>query len=167
MEQSLDFVQSVSECPMANECRSQMNQGNNLLSPCRNVTARANQLDQHNFKLNYNNIPTSWLNNTYKAYAVIRQLAYPYVTENIFPPNPIQNQVEININLNANSTAYNVSIEAPLMNVNFTDVRLSPLAASIIQINPENSVLDRIGELASPLYSERKSNFVILVYYLC
>jgi hypothetical protein len=156
MEQSIYFKQSVAESPMAKECERQMNQGNNILSACRNVTEAANQLDRHNLQLTYKNIPASWLNATYKAYSLVRHWAYPCVTENIFPPNPKENQVEINIKLNANGTALNASIEAPLMNVNFTNVRLSPLAATVLQINPQTSVIDRIGKAASPLYYERK-----------
>jgi hypothetical protein len=156
MEQSLAWQQSVAESPMAKLCESQMNEGNNLLSACRNVTERANMLDVHRLTLKYSNIPQSWLNNSYKAYSAIRHWAYPYVTENIFPPNPQQNQVQISVQLNNNSTAVNVSIEAPLMNVNISNVRLNPWAAALLQQNPEYSAAERIGNAMSPLYFQRK-----------
>jgi hypothetical protein len=156
MQQSLQLKQAVANSAIAGECQKQMSQGNYILSACRNVTELASQLDQLSFSLKYSNIPPSFLNNTYKAYGIIRHLYYPYITENIFPPNPIQNQVEINLQLNANGTAFNVSMEAPLMNVNVTNVRLSPLAASLLQINPATSALDRIGKNLSPLFFQRK-----------
>jgi len=156
MEQSLAFKQSIAESPMAKLCEAQMHEGNYLLSACRNVTEKANILDLHKFTLKYKNIPDSWINNTYKAYSAIRHSAFPYVTENIFPPNPRPNQVQLTVKLNTNSTAVNVSIEAPMMNINFTNVRLNPLAATILQQNPDNSVVDRIGNAMSPLYFQRK-----------
>jgi hypothetical protein len=141
---------------MAKECESQMSQKNNLLSACRNVTEKANILDLLHFTLKYSNVPNALLNSTYISYAAIRHLAYPYVTENIFPEDPQENQVEIYVRLNNNSSAFNLSIEAPLMNVNFTNVRLNPLVASLLQVNPQLPIVDRIGKLASPLYYERK-----------
>jgi hypothetical protein len=156
MEQSLEYKQSVAESPMAKLCEAQMHEGNYLLSACRNVTEKANVLDLLKFTLKYKNIPDSWINNTYKAYSAIRQSAFPYVTENIYPPNPQPNQVKLTAKLNKNSTAVNVSIEAPMMNINFTNVRLNPLAAALIYQNPDNSVVDRIGNAMSPLYFQRK-----------
>lgn len=170
MEQTFAFKQSIAESPMAKLCEAQMHEGNNLLSACRNVTEKANILDLHKFTLKYKNIPDSWINNTYKAYSAIRHSAFPYVTENIFPPNPQPNQVQLTVKLNKNSTAVNVSIEAPMMNINFTNVRLHPLAAALLQQNPDNSVADRIGNAMSPLYFQRKfivvSHFSFFTYIL-
>jgi len=163
MEQTLAFKQSVIESPMAKLCEEQMHEGNNLLSACRNVTERANILDLHKFTLKYKNIPDSWINNTYKAYSAIRHYAFPYVTENIFPPNPQPNQVQLTVKLNKNSTAVNVSIEAPMMNINFTNVRLHPLAAALLQQNPDYSAVERIGNAMSPLYFQRK--FIVVSHF--
>jgi hypothetical protein len=156
MEQSQNFRQAVAESALAKECEQQMNQGNNLLSACRNVTELASRLDQHNFTLNYSNIPTPILKNIYSAYTVIRHLLYPYFSENIFPSNPQQNAVQIGVQINSNSSAINVTIKAPLMDVNFTNVRLSPLASSALQLNPNSKALDRIRKQISPLYWQRK-----------
>jgi hypothetical protein len=160
MEQSLAFKQAIAESPMAKYCEAQMREGNNLLSACRNVTEKANILDLHKFTLKYNNIPDSWINNTYKAYNVIRHSAFPYVTENIFPPKPQPNQLQFYLKLNKNLTAVNVSIETPMMNINFTNVRLNPLAAALLQQYPDSSVADRFGHAMSPLYYQRKFTLV-------
>jgi hypothetical protein len=156
MEQSLAFKKYVAESDMAKLCEAQMREGNNLLTACRNVTEKANILDLHKYRLKYNNIPDSWKNNTYKAYNLIRHYAFPYVTENIFPSNPQPNQVQFTVKLNKKSTAVNVSIETPMMNINFTNVRLHPLAAALLQLHPDKSVADRIGNAMSPLYYQRK-----------
>lgn len=163
MEQTFAFKQSVAESPMAKLCEAQMHEGNHLLSACRNVTEKANILDLLKFTLKYNNIPDSWINNTYKAYSAIRHSAFPYVTENIFPQNPQPNRVQLTVKLNKKSTAVNVSIEAPMMNINFTNVRLHPLAAALLQQNPDKTVVDRIGKAMSPLYFQRK--FIVLSHF--
>jgi hypothetical protein len=156
MEQSLEFRQAVAESPLANECESQMNQRNNLLPACRNATEIASRLDQHKFTLNYRNIPTPYLKKIYSVYTVIRHLLYPYFSENILPSDSPQNEVQISVQLNKNSSALSVNIKAPIMDVNFTNVRLSPLAASLLQLNPNSKVLHRIAKQISPLNSQRK-----------
>jgi hypothetical protein len=163
MEQTLAFKQFIAESHMAKLCEAQMHEGNHLLSACRNVTDKANILDLHKFTLKYKNIPDSWINNTYKAYSAIRHSAFPYVTENIFPQNPQPNQVHLTVKLNKNITAVNVSIEAPMMNINFTNVRLHPLAAALLKQNPDYSVADRIGKAMSPLYFQRK--FIVFSHF--
>jgi hypothetical protein len=156
MEQSLELRQALAESSLAKECESQMNQGNNLLSACRNATEIASRLDQHNFTLNFSNIPTPSLRNVYSVYSVIRHLLYPFHSENILPLNPPQNEVQISVQMNQNSSALNVTIRAPIMDINFTNVRLSPLVASLLQLNPDNTALDRIAKQISPLFSQRK-----------
>jgi hypothetical protein len=164
MEQSLEFRQAVIDSPLAEECESQMNQGNNLLSACRNATEIANRLDQLNVTLNYSNIPTSFLRKVYSAYSAIRHLLYPFHSENILPLNSPQNEVQISVQLNKNSSALNVTVKAPIMDINFTNVRLSPLAASLLQLNPANTALHRIAKQISPLLSQRK--FILSSRYI-
>jgi hypothetical protein len=156
MEQSLELRQAVAESPIAKECESQMNQGNNLLRACRYATETATRLDQHTFMFNYRNIPTPALKEIYSVYTVIRHLLYPYFSASILPPNSLQNEVQISAKVNNNSSALSVAIQLPIMDINFTDVRLCPLAASLLQLNPNSNALDRIAKQLSPLYSQRK-----------
>jgi hypothetical protein len=171
MEQSPELKKAIAESPLAKECLSQMKQSNNLLSACRNVTELASRLDQHNFTLNYKNMCTPALKGLYRVYAVIRHLLYPYVSENIFPINAPEKEVQIRVKINPNSTAFNVTIRAPIMDVNFTNVRLNPLTASLIQLNPDTRAMDRIAKEMSPLYFERKFTssytFIFSILILC
>jgi hypothetical protein len=168
MGQSRELRKAIDECPLAKECESQMKQGNNLLPACRNVTEIANRLDQFNLTLNYTNVPINFLSMSYRAYTVFRHLLFPYMSEDIFPLDSPQNGLRINVTLNTNSTALNITIKAPAMDVNFTDVRLSPLEASLFQLNPDSTVLERIGKKMSPLFSQRKfiSSYTFILVYL-
>jgi hypothetical protein len=168
MEQSRELRKAVAESPLAKECEFQMKQGNNLLPACRNVTEIASRLDQLNFTLNYTNVPVGCLRKSYKAYTIFRHLLYPYMSEDIFPLNSPQNGLQISVKLNTNSTALNITVKAPAMDVNFTDVRLTPLEASLLQLNPDSTALERITKEMSPLFSERKliSSYQFILVYL-
>jgi hypothetical protein len=168
MAQSLALRKAIAESPLAKECELQMKQGNNLLPACRNVTEIASRLDQHNFTLNYTNVPTNCLINVYRVYTVVRHLLYPYMSENILPLNAPQNGVQFNVTLNTNSSALNVTIKTPLMDTNFTNVRLTPVEAALFQLNPDSTVCERIMKTVSPLFSERKfsSFYMFILVYL-
>lgn len=166
MEQSLQFRQAFAQSPLVQECESQMNNlGNNLLSACRNAIDTASRLDQHNFKLKYNNIPLPALRKIYRVYTVIRHLLYPYFTENVLPSNPPQNEVQISVKMNENSNALSVNIKAPIMDVIFTNVRLSPLETSLFQLNPNSKALERLGKQFSPLFSQRKFTLASMLIF--
>jgi len=147
---------SIANSPMAKLCESQMNKKNYLLPACRNVTQAANNLDNFHFKIKFNNIPDVLKNGTYKLYSMARSWLYPYVTENIYPQNPEENAIRVIVNINEQSTALNVTMETPALNVNFTNVRLNQRTRALLDINPAHSVIDRIGNTWSPLYHNRE-----------
>lgn len=149
---------------MAKVCESQMNKKNYLLPACRNVTHAANNLDHFHFKIMFNNVPNVLKNGTYKLYSMARRWLYPYVTENIYPQNPEENTIRVIANINEHSTALNVTMETPAMNVNFTNVRLNPWTQALLEINPAQSVIDRIGNAMAPLYHNRE--YISLSFHL-
>ena len=154
---------SIAISPMAKLCESQMTKKNHLLPACRNVTQAANNLDHFQFKIKFNNIPDVLKNGTYKLYSVARSWLYPYVTENIYPQNPEENAIHVIVNINEQSTALNVTMETPTMNVNFTNIRLNPKTRALLEINPAHTVIDRIGNSMSPLYNNRE--YINLSYH--
>ena len=154
---------SIANSPMAKMCESQMNKKNHLLPACRNVTQAANNLDQYHFKIMFNNMPDVLKNATYKLYNVARRWLYPYITENIYPPHPQENEIDITMNINEHSTALNVTMETPAMNVNLNNVRLNPMAQALLNVNPARTVIDSIGNAMSPLYYSRE--YIILSHH--
>jgi alpha-N-acetylglucosamine transferase len=161
MEQSKKRKQSIADSPMAKLCESQMTKKNYLLPACRTVTRMANNLDQYHLKITSNKVPHVIKNLTYThIYSAARNMLYPYVTENIYPQDPQRDAIHIIANKDEQSTALNITMETPIMNVNFTNVLLNQLASSLLEINPMTSAMDRLGKLALPLYYERK--FMIL-----
>jgi len=163
MEQSKMRQKSIANSPMAKLCESQMNKKNYLLPACRNVTQAANNLDHFNFKIKFNNIPDVLKNGAYKLYSVARSLLYPYVTENNYPQNPEENSINVIVDINKKSTALNVTMETPAMDVNFTNIRLNLWTRALLDINPAHSLINRIGNSISPLYHNRE--YISLSYY--
>jgi hypothetical protein len=158
MDQSKTRQESIANSPMAKLCDSQMNKRNHLLPACRNVTQAANNLDHFHFKIKFNNMPDVLKNGTYKLYSLARRWLHPYVTENIYPQKPEENAIDVTVNINEQSTALNVAMETPAMNVDFTNVRLNPWTQALLDINPAHSVIDRILNTMSPLYHNREYN---------
>jgi hypothetical protein len=156
MEQSQMRRESIANSPMAKVCESQMKKKNHLLPACRHVTQAANNLDHFHFKVKFNNIPDVLKNGTYKVYSLARRWLYPYATENIYPPNPEENAVDITVDINEQSSALNVTMETPALNVNFTNVRLNPWTQALLNMNPAQTVVERIGNTMSPLYNNRE-----------
>jgi hypothetical protein len=141
---------------MAKLCELQMMKNNNLLPACRNVTESANNLDQYRLKITSNNVTEAQKNNTYKLYSMARYLVYPYATENIYRQSTRDDTIDITVNLNEQSTALNMTMETPLLNVNVINVRLNKLARTLLNVNPASTVMDRIGKSVLPLYYKRK-----------
>ncbi|PNF34468.1 hypothetical protein B7P43_G11248 [Cryptotermes secundus] len=144
----------IADSPMAKLCESQMMEGNYLLPACRIATESANNLDQYRLKIALNNVTEFQKNNVYILYNMARDLLRPYITENAYPQNTRDVTVHVTANLNEQSTALNMTMETPLLNVNVTNVRLSKLARSLLNINPAKTVMERIGRTVSSLYYE-------------
>lgn len=159
MEQTKKRQKFIADSPMAKLCESQMMKKNHLLPACRNVTESANNLDQYRLKITLNNVTEFQKNNTYMLYSAARHLLRPYTTENIYPQNTRDHTVDITVNLNEQSTALNMTMESPLLNVNLINIRLSKLARTLLNINPARTVMNRIGRNVLPLYYERKLYF--------
>jgi hypothetical protein len=165
MEQTKRRQKSIADSPMAKLCESQMTKKNYLLPACRNVTQMANNFDQYHFKLTFNRVSEATKNCTYtKLYSAARNMLYPYVTENIYPQNPQQDAIDIIVNMNEQSSALNVTMETPTMNVNLSNVLLNQLTRTLLNINPQSSAMNRLGRQALPLYYERK--FMIVKHAL-
>ncbi|KAF6216357.1 hypothetical protein GE061_000698 [Apolygus lucorum] len=132
--------------PVSALCEQQMQQGNYIQQACRNATAAANMLDQYRFTINYEKVPESVKNATYKAYALARYFGNLYVSENIVNPNNKQGQVEIQVNLGKDLQSVNVSMAAPAISASFQNVPLNPYVAAAVAVHPEYNAADRVGQ---------------------
>jgi hypothetical protein len=159
LEQTKKRQKSIAESPMAKLCESQMMKKNYLLPACRNVTESANNLDQYRLQIALNNVTQFQKNNTYVLYSMARHLLHPYAMENVYPQNTREDTIDITVNLNEQSTALNMTMETPLLNVNLINVRLSKLARTLLNVNPARTLMNRIGRNVLPLYYERKLQF--------
>ncbi|KAJ8886563.1 hypothetical protein PR048_012775 [Dryococelus australis] len=145
--QSEDRRQYISQHPMAQLCESQMNEGNNALPACRNVTAEANYMDQLEILLSYYNIPVSVKNATYKFYSWLHSYTYPYIDENVFEENFIQNNIRVISKLSTDLKELNVFLESPIGNAKLEDFPLGPIVGPLFAVHPVYSAPERVSRV--------------------
>uniref|UniRef100_A0A0K8SAK3 Vitellogenin-1 n=1 Tax=Lygus hesperus TaxID=30085 RepID=A0A0K8SAK3_LYGHE len=131
--------------PMSALCEQQMQQGNNMQPACQNATASATKQDQYKYTIQFERVPESVKNATYKAYALARHFGYAYVSENIINPNSKQGQVDIEVNFGKDLQSVNVSMVAPVISAAFENIPLNPYVAAAIASHPEYTAASRVG----------------------
>jgi hypothetical protein len=159
LEQTKKRQNSIAGSPMAKLCESQMTKKNHLLPACRHVTGSVNNFDQYRFQIALNNVTEFQKNKTYMLYSMARHLLEPFTKENVYPQNTREDTIDITVNFNEQSTASNITMETPLLNVNLINARLNKLASTLLNINPARTVMNRIIRNVLPLYYERKLQF--------
>lgn len=150
-EQSEERQRYLQSRPMAKLCFEQMKHGDKQLYACRNMTARANFLDQYSFDIKYENMSPEARNWTYKAYSVARHLGYPYMSENIFEGHGQRNQIKIEANFEPDFESMNVTLEAEKMQAEYNNIRFNNWAKAVVAVHP---VFDVQGRLAGEAQNE-------------
>uniref|UniRef100_A0A8D9ESY8 Vitellogenin-2 n=2 Tax=Cacopsylla melanoneura TaxID=428564 RepID=A0A8D9ESY8_9HEMI len=148
LEQSEERKQYIANHPQAEQCRKQMEQRDNALPACRNITARANALDQYSFTVKYEKIPQRLMNATYQIYKLARYAGFPYNSENVVDVNNQANQLKLRVNFAEDHQSANVSIEAPHANAEFKNLPVPHMAKHILIINAQYDIDERIGYAA-------------------
>lgn len=149
MQQSSEMRDYLRESPMAQQCAKQMKEGNYALPACRNVTVRANQMDQAHFSIEYENVPPAVKNATVSGLRFAQYLAYSNAYENIVDPQEQKdNRIDIDVELSEDFQKLNVSINAPAMDANFTDIDVAEWARPLVIPDPDDSVAERWGNEA-------------------
>ncbi|XP_063218666.1 uncharacterized protein LOC134528927 [Bacillus rossius redtenbacheri] len=146
--QSKERQEYVSQNPMAKLCESQMAEGNNALPACRNVTAEANYMDQLDVHIKYNHLPVVLKNITYKSYSHLLYLLYPYVDEDVFSEDLVQNQIKLKAKLSPNLKELNVSLESPIVNANLEHFPLGPVSRQLLAVHPVYWAAERFSRVA-------------------
>ena len=145
MEQTESRRQFLEHSGYAHECKNEMQQGNTALYSCRNMTVQANLLNKYRISAQFDKIPQSIKNATYKAYAALRYAAYQYVREDLISPNNPSNKIDIDVNFAKDLKSVNVSLNAPLLTAEFQNVRLDrEYVAPLVVAHPEFSPLELI-----------------------
>uniref|UniRef100_A0A8D8QHH7 Vitellogenin-2 n=1 Tax=Cacopsylla melanoneura TaxID=428564 RepID=A0A8D8QHH7_9HEMI len=148
LEQSEERKQYIANHPQAEQCRKQMEQRDNALPACRNITARANALDQYSFTVKYEKIPQRLMNATYQIYKLARYAGFPYNSENVVDVNNQANQLKLRVNFAEDHQSANVSIEAPHANAEFKNLPVPHMAKHILIINAQYDIDERMGYAA-------------------
>lgn len=149
LEQSADLRQYLREHPMAQQCAKQMGKGDSALPACRNMTARANQMDEAHLTIKYQNVPAAAKNMTAAAYRIAHFMAYPNVNENTIDPQAQEeNRIDIDIELSEDLERANVSINAPKMDAEFEGLEIAEWARPLIAVDTVQSAAERLGNQA-------------------
>lgn len=143
MQQTEELKDRIRNDPMAKLCAEQMDQGNNLLPACQNLTDRANTLNRFDATIEFDKITEHFKNQTNKWANWARQWAYPYLSEDI-THNGQKNKIQIQALLNNNMRYANLTIETPENLVQLRQVRLQPWAQTILTVNPNLNMWERV-----------------------
>jgi hypothetical protein len=146
--QTPERVYYVKRSPMGKLCEQQMEEGDYVLPACRNITARANFLDQYNLTLKYQQVSDYVKNLTYHAYSVARHLGYYHVQENFINPDNKNGKIQLAVQLSPSLRFVNVSLDTPLFSSQFTNVSVNPWARPILASHPEYNVFQRVAQKA-------------------
>lgn len=148
LDQSEARKEYINKHPQAEQCRKQMEQRDNNMPACRNMTARANSLDEYTLSIKYEKIPQRLTNATYKLYELARHVGFAYNSENIVDVSNPSNQMKVRVNFADNHDSVNVTIEAPHANAQFKNLPVPALAHHIFIQHPQFSIDERVGYFA-------------------
>lgn len=135
MQQSQRRQNFVKDHPVTKQCQKQMEKEDNRILPaCLNATIAANKLDVYKYKIKFENMPKSVKNATYKAYEVLRFAFRPQLSEDVISVDNKNNEINIQINYNRDLQSKNISIQAPILNAEITNIRMPrPIRALMVQ----------------------------------
>lgn len=142
MQQSEQYKQQLRTHPVAKQCQQQMLQGNYQLAACQKAIRYANVLNQFKVTIDYDNLSSKAKNATEKLFNIARVAAFAHLDEDRWFSAEKKNRVQIEANFE--EAGANVTIEAPSMRAQFTNLRLSEKFASIAAPTPDQSLVDRI-----------------------
>ncbi|XP_046741037.1 vitellogenin-like [Diprion similis] len=148
-EQSAELRNYLRQHPLAKQCAGQIEKGDYALPACRNMTTRANHMDEAHFTIEYKNVPRSAQNATISVYRAAQFMAYENAYENtVDPKDQEKGRIDIDLEFSEDFDFMNVSINAPAMDANFTDIEISSWAQPLFAVHPVQSAAQRLGRRA-------------------
>lgn len=148
-QQSDERKEYLRKSPTAKQCAQQMQQGNNALPACRNVTARANNLDEGYITVKYQHVPAAVKNISAQAYGLVRYLAFHNAYENtVDPQHQKDGQIDIEYEFSEDFERFNVSMNAPNLDANITNLEVPEWAQPLVAVDPVQSAARRLGREA-------------------
>lgn len=148
MQQTEERKEYLRRHALAQKCEEQMQHGDYQLPACQNMTVRANIMDLYTLTADYHNVPVSAKNTTYKLYSALRQLVYPYMSENVYDVHNKDDRIEIQARLAADLKSMNTTLTTPRMNVKLTNLRVNRWVRPVIAMHPTMTLAERLGKKA-------------------
>lgn len=91
-------------------------------------------------------IPDSWKNATYKAYAILRHAAYQYLSEDLISHNNPSNKLEMQVSLAPDLKSANMSIDTSLLSAEINNLRLNRFISALVAEHPEYNAHQRYAQ---------------------
>lgn len=159
LEQSEERRNYLRRTPTAQQCVKQMQEGDNVLPACHNVTNRANYLDEGRITVKYSQVPDSVKNISAQAYGLVRYLNYHNTYENIVDPQDQQEgRIDFEYELSPQFDRLNVTMNAPIFDANITDLEINEWVGLLVAVDPVQSAVRKIGRKALSGQYNRKYN---------
>lgn len=141
--------------PLAQLCLKQMQDGYNQQPACQNVTERAAIMDQYQFNFEFDRVSSQLQNATYKLYSWVRQMAYPYVSENLVSYNGKHGKLDIEGRFAPDFETANITIQSPELRSEFKQLRVNSWARSLA-LHPNRNQWNRFMTKATRDQYNRK-----------
>jgi hypothetical protein len=149
MSQSSERRDWLRRQPMAQLCEQQMEKGNNMQPACRNVTMRANLQDKYQMSVRFEKISNQAKNVTYQAYSYLRQMAFPYMSENVVnTTHQQQGKIDIQAKFAPDLQSVNISMNAPNMDAEINNVRVNRWVRPVVASHAYKTAPRRLLDLA-------------------
>ncbi|KRT80993.1 hypothetical protein AMK59_5996, partial [Oryctes borbonicus] len=150
LSQSQERQQYVDQTFEAQQCKSDMQQGNTQLPECANATAEANLLDQISAEIKYRQIGKETRENVQNAYQFLSHMFYEFIEENNVNMSGMEEngKLKVDIEFENDLSSVNVSVQAKETDIQAVEIPLSELEQALYVVHPVFSASERAwGEL--------------------
>nr|UXX33469.1 vitellogenin-like protein [Holotrichia oblita] len=142
--------QYLDQTPEVQQCLEDMQEGNNQLPVCANVTAQANLLDKISVKVQYKNVHNEIEDWAYGSYQAISHVLYEHVEEKRMSTGDSDGQGELQIEaqFEPDFSALNVSVKSDEVDFEINELPVEGWAEQVFVVHPVFSLRARVfGEL--------------------
>lgn len=139
MRRSEERKQYLQRHSISAVCQEQMREGNYIQPACRNATLNAYYLDQYDFNIRYQNLPTHVAQVLQKAYGLLRSWQWQRYQDNLQPEQTLKDEINVKVRFERSLRSVNVSIEAPWMSSSFENIKMKQFAIPLAVHNAKYS----------------------------
>ncbi|XP_019880306.2 vitellogenin-like [Aethina tumida] len=123
LRRSQERVQYLQQEPMYHQCKREMQQGNNQLPACANMTIRANRLDDIEIQVQHKNLNQYFVKGIKSAYDSLRYSLTMYPFVEVAQNQGDQEQINLKARFAPNLMSVNVTVQAGEQETHFKNIK--------------------------------------------